>query len=51
MHDSMLTMRIKCGTKKCVCSYMTSCLSQINLIIDLFWEIGYRHQKRSCRYV
>ena len=51
MHDGMLNMRIKCGPKKCICSYVTSCLSQIDLIIDLFWEIGYRYQKGSCRNV
>ena len=26
-------------------------ITNVNLIIDLFWEIGYRYQKGSCRYV
>ena len=43
----MLNTRIKCGPKKCICSYLTSCLSQINLIIDLFWEMGYVEMYRS----
>ena len=28
-----------------VCSYVTSCLTEINLIIDLFWKKGYRHRE------